>query len=276
MCCGPYGEERQSRRIARAIVARRAEQPLLRTAQLADLIASVMPRGDSKTHPATRSFQAIRIYINRELDDLETGLDAALAALKPGGRLAVISFHSLEDRIVKQFMARYAKAPPSNRRLPEAQPFVPTLQLVSGAIKADDAELNVNPRARSAVLRVAEKLELGDWGFGIGEALWANPQSPIPNPGVSRRRPMSRLLLLVLLACSIASAIGVVYMRHMHRKLFVQLSKLEHTRDELNIEFGRLQLEQATWAESNRVDQVARARIGMKFPETNDIVVIRP
>lgn len=90
-------------------MARRAEQPLLRTAQLADLIASVMPRGDSKTHPATRSFQAIRIYINRELDDLETGLDAALAALKPGGRLAVISFHSLEDRIVKQFMARYAK-----------------------------------------------------------------------------------------------------------------------------------------------------------------------
>ncbi|KQR11462.1 cell division protein FtsL [Xanthomonas nasturtii] len=87
---------------------------------------------------------------------------------------------------------------------------------------------------------------------------------------------MSRLLLIVLLACSIASAIGVVYMRHMHRKLFVQLSKLEHARDELNIEFGRLQLEQATWAESNRVDQVARARIGMKFPETNDIVVVRP
>ncbi len=270
-----YGEERQSRRIARAIVARRAEQPLLRTAQLADLIASVMPRGDSKTHPATRSFQAIRIYINRELDDLETGLDAALAALKPGGRLAVISFHSLEDRIVKQFMARYAKAPPSNRRLPEAQPFVPTLQLVSGAIKADDAELNVNPRARSAVLRVAEKLELGIGDSGLRGAL-GESQSPIPNPGVSRRRPMSRLLLLVLLACSIASAIGVVYMRHMHRKLFVQLSKLEHTRDELNIEFGRLQLEQATWAESNRVDQVARARIGMKFPETNDIVVIRP
>ncbi|NEK65415.1 MAG: 16S rRNA (cytosine(1402)-N(4))-methyltransferase, partial [Xanthomonas perforans] len=78
-----YGEERQSRRIARAIVARRAEQPLLRTAQLAELIASVMPRGDSKTHPATRSFQAIRIYINRELDDLEAGLDAALGALKP-------------------------------------------------------------------------------------------------------------------------------------------------------------------------------------------------
>jgi 16S rRNA (cytosine1402-N4)-methyltransferase len=166
-----YGDERQSRRIARAIVARRAEQPLTRTAQLADLIASVMPRRDSKTHPATRSFQAIRIHINRELADLEAGLDAALARLKPGGRLAVISFHSLEDRIVKQFMNRHAKAPPSNRRLPEAQPFVPTLQLHGGAIKADADELAGNPRARSAVLRVAEKLGvpgLGTRDSGLG------------------------------------------------------------------------------------------------------------
>src|SRR5690606_5667050 len=93
-----YGEEKMSRRIARAIVARRAEAPLERTAQLAELIASVMPRGDGKIHPATRSFQAIRIFINRELDDLEAGLDAALSVLRPGGRLAVISFHSLEDR----------------------------------------------------------------------------------------------------------------------------------------------------------------------------------
>ncbi len=161
-----YGEERQSRRIARTIVARRAEQPLLRTAQLAELIASVMPRGGDKIHPATRSFQAIRIHINRELADLETGLDASLAALKPGGRLAVISFHSLEDRIVKQFMNRHAKAPPSNRRLPEAQAFVPALQLIGGAIKAESAELAGNPRARSAVLRVAQKL-----GTNAGDTL---------------------------------------------------------------------------------------------------------
>ncbi|MDV0439860.1 16S rRNA (cytosine(1402)-N(4))-methyltransferase RsmH [Xanthomonas sacchari] len=164
-----YGEERQSRRIARAIVARREKQPLTRTAELADLIASVMPRGDSKTHPATRSFQAIRIHINRELADLETGLDAALARLKPGGRLAVISFHSLEDRIVKQFMQRHAKAPPSNRRLPEATTFVPTLRLHGGAIKADADELAANPRARSAVLRVAEKLGIGSRESGIGK-----------------------------------------------------------------------------------------------------------
>ena len=87
---------------------------------------------------------------------------------------------------------------------------------------------------------------------------------------------MSRLLLIVLLACTIASAIGVVYMRHMHRQLFVELSRLEAARDELNIEFGRLQLEQATLAQATRVDNVARGRLGMKFPEAGDIVVVRP
>jgi 16S rRNA (cytosine1402-N4)-methyltransferase len=153
-----WGEERLSRRIAKAIVARREEQPLTRTAQLADLIASVIPRGDSKIHPATRSFQAIRIFINRELLDLETGLDAAYSHLKPSGRLAVISFHSLEDRIVKRFIATHAKAPPGNRRMPVPQAFVPTLLAVGEAQKADSTELAVNPRARSAVLRVAEKL----------------------------------------------------------------------------------------------------------------------
>jgi 16S rRNA (cytosine1402-N4)-methyltransferase len=155
-----YGEERLSRRIARTIVARRGEQPITRTAQLADLIASAVPRGDSKIHPATRSFQAIRIFINRELADLELGLDAAYARLKAGGRLAVISFHSLEDRIVKRFIAGHAKAPAGNRRMPVAQPFTPTLRAVGDAQRADAAELAANPRARSAVLRVAEKLQV--------------------------------------------------------------------------------------------------------------------
>ena len=153
-----YGEERMSRRIARAIVSRRAEQPITRTAQLADLIASVVPRGEQKIHPATRSFQAIRIFINRELADLEDGLAAAHERLKPGGRLAVISFHSLEDRIVKQFIVRHAKAPPANRRMPVEIAFTPTLKAVGDAQKADEAETATNPRARSAVLRVAEKL----------------------------------------------------------------------------------------------------------------------
>jgi len=153
-----YGEEKMSRRIARTIVARRGEQPILRTAQLADLIATAVPRGAQKIHPATRSFQAIRIFINRELADLELGLVAAYARLNVGGRLAVISFHSLEDRIVKRFIAARAKAPAGNRRMPVEQVFTPTLRAIGDAQKADDAELAVNPRARSAVLRVAEKL----------------------------------------------------------------------------------------------------------------------
>jgi len=159
-----YGEERMSRRIARAIVARRSESPFLRTADLAAVIAANVPRkvkpGQKDTHPATRSFQAIRIHINRELADLQAGLDAALDALRPGGRLAVISFHSLEDRIVKRFIAGHAKAPAGNRRLPEAAPFVPRLRIVADAAKADAAELRDNPRARSAVLRVAEKVQV--------------------------------------------------------------------------------------------------------------------
>jgi 16S rRNA (cytosine1402-N4)-methyltransferase len=154
-----YGEEKASRKIARAIVEARGETPIERTAQLAELIASRIGRGAGKIPPATRSFQAIRIFINRELDDLERGLEAAHARLKPGGRLAVISFHSLEDRIVKQFIAARARPPAGNRRMPVApQPFQPTLREIDGAQRADDAETAANPRARSAVLRVAEKV----------------------------------------------------------------------------------------------------------------------
>ncbi len=154
-----YGEERMSRKIAAAIVMDRATTPFTRTAQLAEMIARVVPRGDQKIHPATRSFQAIRIFINRELEDLETGLAAAHERLKPGGRLVVISFHSLEDRIVKRFIASHAKAPAGNRRMPAPETFRASLRDLGGAQHADDAELAVNPRARSAVMRVAEKLE---------------------------------------------------------------------------------------------------------------------
>jgi len=152
-----YGEERASRRIARAIVSRRATKPLASTVELAELIATVLPRGHSKTHPATRSFQAIRIHINNELAELEAGLAAATTRLKPGGRLVVISFHSLEDRIVKQFIRSHAHAPANNRRLPSMQTFTPVLEIVGKAIKPDAEECAANPRARSAVLRVARK-----------------------------------------------------------------------------------------------------------------------
>ncbi|HWS41245.1 MAG TPA: 16S rRNA (cytosine(1402)-N(4))-methyltransferase RsmH [Arenimonas sp.] len=153
-----YGEEKMSRKIARAIVAKRTETPFTSTTQLAEFIAGMVGRGAGKIHPATRSFQAIRIFINRELADLEIGLQAAHDCLKPGGRLAVISFHSLEDRIVKQFIAKHAKAPPGNRRSPDVPDFTATLIDIGGAQKAGENELAENPRARSAVLRVAEKV----------------------------------------------------------------------------------------------------------------------
>lgn len=153
-----YGEERFSRRMARAIVERRAEQPFTRTADLAEVIKQANPAWEKHKHPATRAFQGIRIFINRELEDLSAGLQAALEVLAPGGRLAVISFHSLEDRQVKQFMRREAKGAPLPRDLPVRDADIQvSLKLIGKAIKPSAAEVAANPRARSAVLRVAEK-----------------------------------------------------------------------------------------------------------------------
>jgi len=153
-----HGEERMSRRIARAIVAHRVGAPLTTTLELADLVAATIGRREPGKHPATRTFQALRIHVNRELEELREGLDAALECLRPGGRLVVISFHSLEDRIVKQFMLGHARAPAGNRRLPAAGTFTPRLRILGRPGRASAPELASNPRARSAVLRVAEKL----------------------------------------------------------------------------------------------------------------------
>lgn len=153
-----YGEERFSRRMARAIVERRASQPFTRTADLAEVIKVANPAWEKHKHPATRAFQGIRIFINRELDDLADGLRASLEVLAPGGRLAVISFHSLEDRLVKQFMRREAKGAPLPRGLPVREADIQiSLNLKGKAIKPSASEVAANPRARSAVLRVAEK-----------------------------------------------------------------------------------------------------------------------
>ena len=151
-----FGEERHAGRIARAIVAERGVAPISRTGQLAGLIARHV-RGRDGRHPATRSFQAIRMHVNDELGELARGLDAAMQALAPGGRLAVISFHSLEDRMVKQFMRRQAQPDPAWARLPVAPDFEPALRLVGRKQRAAAAEVARNPRARSAILRVAER-----------------------------------------------------------------------------------------------------------------------
>jgi 16S rRNA (cytosine1402-N4)-methyltransferase len=156
-----YGEERFAKRMARAVVLRRAQQPFERTADLAQVLTVANPAWEKGKNPATRAFQGLRIYINNELGDLQRGLDAALEALEVGGRLVVISFHSLEDRIVKQFMRKHAKGerdeyPRDLPIIPKA--FEPRLKLIGKPQYASAAELKANPRSRSAVMRVAEKM----------------------------------------------------------------------------------------------------------------------
>lgn len=153
-----YGEERFAGRIARAIKEEIREGGLKTTAQLADLIASAAPRTEHHKHPATRSFQAIRIAVNNELDELKQGLQAAFEALRPGGRLAVISFHSVEDRLVKRFMQSHARPAPGDRRRPQLPSEAPDMRIIGKPVKPSSAECELNPRARSAVLRTAEKL----------------------------------------------------------------------------------------------------------------------
>jgi 16S rRNA (cytosine1402-N4)-methyltransferase len=154
-----YGEERFAFQIAKAIAARRAIEPISGTRQLAAIVANAVKTREKGKDPATRTFQAIRIFINQELEDLEAGLSAAYDMLAPGARLAVISFHSLEDRMVKQFLAAKAKVEQPDRRLPIRAVDLPQpLMKLVARIKPSDPEVEANPRARSAVLRVAERL----------------------------------------------------------------------------------------------------------------------
>uniref|UniRef100_A0A7C2ASS0 Ribosomal RNA small subunit methyltransferase H n=1 Tax=Pseudomonas graminis TaxID=158627 RepID=A0A7C2ASS0_9PSED len=156
-----YGEERFSRRMAGAVVARRETQPFERTGDLAEVLKVANPAWEKGKNPATRAFQGLRIHVNNELGDLEAGLEAALEALEVGGRLVVISFHSLEDRIVKLFMRKLVKGEADNlpRNLPiRHQAFEPRIKLIGKAQFASDDETRSNPRSRSAVMRVAEKL----------------------------------------------------------------------------------------------------------------------
>jgi 16S rRNA (cytosine1402-N4)-methyltransferase len=154
-----YGEERYARRIAQAVVEKRRGGPITTTAELARLIEAAVPGREPGKHPATRSFQAIRIHINRELEELGEGLRQAVEILEPGGRLAVISFHSLEDRMVKRFIRdeeRGGALP--NPRLPLPPDLHPRLRHIGQAILPGKEETLANPRARSAVLRIAERL----------------------------------------------------------------------------------------------------------------------
>ena len=161
-----YGEERFAKRIARAVVATRSRQPIVTTLQLAEIVATAVRSRKQNQNPATRTFQAIRIYLNQELEELSLSLPQCVELLNPGGRLVIISFHSLEDRIVKRFMRAAANPDLLPRRLPirnkEMQNFSPQkLRLVGKAVRPRENEVAINPRARSAVMRVAERIKPG-------------------------------------------------------------------------------------------------------------------
>jgi 16S rRNA (cytosine1402-N4)-methyltransferase len=153
-----FGEERHSRSVARAIVAARKQAPVVTTRALADIVAKVVRSKPGEIHPATRTFQALRIFVNEELDELHLALSAAERTLKPGGRLVVVSFHSLEDRIVKNFMVARSKAGGGSRHLPEIAQATPSFQILTRRpVTPGDDEVSANPRARSAKLRAAER-----------------------------------------------------------------------------------------------------------------------
>jgi 16S rRNA (cytosine1402-N4)-methyltransferase len=153
-----FGEERHSRAVARAIVAARKEAPITTTRALADIVAKIVRSKPGEIHPATRTFQGLRIFVNAELDELHLVLSAAERVLKPGGRLVVVSFHSLEDRIVKNFLSERGKAGGGSRHLPEIAQVPPSFVILTKRpVAPDDSEISANPRARSAKLRAAER-----------------------------------------------------------------------------------------------------------------------
>ncbi len=185
-----FGEERLSRHIARAIAKARAEAPIERTRQLADIVSKVVRTKPHEPHPATRTFQALRIAVNDELGELARALAAAERALKPGGRLVVVTFHSLEDRIVKSFLATRSKVAAGSRHMPAVGGAAPSFRLVAkGAVEPSEAETAANPRARSAKLRAAERTDAPARDVAdLDDLLPPLPDPDARRPAASHRR----------------------------------------------------------------------------------------
>ena len=233
-----YGEERYAGRIARQIVEVRDQAPIETTQQLAELIAQIVPSREKGKHPATRVFQAIRIRVNRELEELALMLPAILKWIKPGGRLVVISFHSLEDRIVKRFMRDEAKGDNYPVDLAVTQDMLnPSIKLVSKAIRPSSAEVAQNPPLTKC-----------------GDARSAEAGAKI----------MNRVVLFAGMIL-LASSMTLIYVRHLNRIVFVQEQAISTQRDALNIEWRKLLTELATWSVL-RIENKARRELELKVP----------
>jgi S-adenosyl-methyltransferase MraW/cell division protein FtsL len=254
-----YGEERFAGRMARAVVERREKQPFTRTADLAEVLKVANPAWEKGKNPATRAFQGLRIHVNNELGDLEAGLEAALDALEVGGRLAVISFHSLEDRIVKLFMRKLVKGEADNlpRNLPvQHKVFEPKVKLIGKAQFASEAELKGQPA-------VAQRRDAGGGEASVSR-LFAKPL-----PGGS-------FLMLLLFVGVLVSAIAVSYSAHWNRQLLNTLYGELNERDKAQAEWGRLILEQSTWTASSRIESLASEQLKMRVPAADEVRMVAP
>jgi cell division protein FtsL len=258
-----YGEERFAKQIARAVVAARAIEPIHTTRQLVELVSKAVRTREPGQNPATRTFQAIRIYLNQELEELARVLPECVTHLKTGGRLVVISFHSLEDRIVKHFMRDMAEGDKLPRNVPIRASEVPQgkLNLIGRAVRAGGAEQQANPRARSAVMRVAERMKT--------DMVGVRKQALDKIVGLS---PAYRGLLLVAV---VLCALSVVTSQHKARKLFIELQKEKELAQRMDVEWGQLQLEQSTWATPARVEEVAVKKLQMQLPKNGQVQFIR-
>lgn len=263
-----YGEEKNARHIARCIAADRDEKPFLRTKDLAGLIERITKHKERNKHPATRVFQAIRIYINSELDQIDQALEGALQVLAPKGRLSIISFHSLEDRMVKRFIRRHSKGeevpyglPVTETELNRSRQLLP----IGKAMKPSDEEIALMPGPQFctqncrafALLRLTVSKSQLNLARIVLQDLWQHKW----------------ILLLGMLV--LGNAVAVVYTSHISRTQTSELDKLLQERDRLDIEWRNLLLEEQSQAEHSRITRIATKELDMIRPLPNEEVVVR-